>query len=137
MFTMVSLSATNRQNFFISIWSRAFPFPTLYQKSCAITSVSSSEVQSPRPIFQLGKAHLVHLLSSTIVRRSIDASVVSRGPTLYERKESLGYEALDIVVTDFIYHARGKDDSPKSNEYSLSGHIFRFAIVIQSLTMVL
>ncbi|KIK64483.1 hypothetical protein GYMLUDRAFT_241029 [Collybiopsis luxurians FD-317 M1] len=68
---------------------------------------------SPQP----GKAHLVHLLSLTIVRRSIDTSVVSRGPRpiWYWRKKFLGYEALDIVVTDFLYYARGKDDSPKSN----------------------
>ncbi|KIK56723.1 hypothetical protein GYMLUDRAFT_247510 [Collybiopsis luxurians FD-317 M1] len=89
---------------------------------------------SPRPIFQPGKAHLVYLLSSTIVRRSIDASVVSRGPQTvwYERKKFLGYEALDIVVTGFSYRARGKDDSPESNEYS-PGYISKFAIAIQNL----
>ncbi|KIK51886.1 hypothetical protein GYMLUDRAFT_251650 [Collybiopsis luxurians FD-317 M1] len=78
--------------------------------------LSFSEVQSLPQFFGLEK-----VIWYTFCRRLLFVEAL----TLPSCQEDHGR-------SDFSYHARGKDDSPELNGYSL-GHIFKFAIVIRSL----
>ncbi|KIK50451.1 hypothetical protein GYMLUDRAFT_51208 [Collybiopsis luxurians FD-317 M1] len=87
------------------------------------TSADSDEVQFPIQLSSVEKLIGYTFCCPLLLLEALThpSCQEDHGTISYERMEFLGDAVLDMVVTNFLYHARGKDDSPK--EYA-PGHIF-------------